>query len=212
MAINIQNNYMYRYQCGNLQSGNGNVKLNKPSFTGAGDIQRLTHMNIGMMGEGFIGHVLLKNATKGTDEFVNVFKRFDCGNERYYLKNNNDELIGEFLAKIKKYFNYDKFMYKEDPSHVLVDDLFNYSNPKTPFYKKGLDYYKGVGIRLLQIAQRRSDEAQCVGNIRLNAMPEARRFYTDKIGMIQDPNHPYSGMLIIPPDKKEPLSKMYGGL
>ena len=33
MAINIQNNYMYRYQCGNLQSGNGNVKLNKPSFT-----------------------------------------------------------------------------------------------------------------------------------------------------------------------------------
>ena len=128
------------------------------------------------------------------------------------MKNNNDELIGEFLVKIKKYFNYDKFMYKEDPSHVLVDDLFNYSNPKTPFYKKGLDYYKGVGIRLLQIAQRRSDEAQCVGNIRLNAMPEARRFYTDKIGMIQDPNHPYSGMLIIPPDKKEPLSKMYGGL
>ena len=57
MAINIQNNYMYRYQCGNLQSGNGNVKLNKPSFTGAGDIQRLTHMNIGMMGEGFIDQI-----------------------------------------------------------------------------------------------------------------------------------------------------------
>ena len=43
-------------------------------------------------------------------------------------------------------------------------------------------------------------------------MPEARRFYTEKIGMVKDPNNPYSGMLIIPADKKEPLSKMYGGL
>ena len=30
--------------------------------------------------------------------------------------------------------------------------------------------------------------------------------------MVKDPNNPYSGMLIIPADKKEPLSKMYGGL
>lgn len=211
MAINIQNNYLNGYSAGACKSAS--LKSSKqPAFCGLGNIQRLTHMNIGMMPQGFIGHVSLQNASKGTEEFVKVFKNFDCGNERYFLKNDNDEVIGEVLTKINKFFNYDKYMYKDDPSHVLVDDLRNYSNPNTPFWNKNLDYYKGVGTRLLQIAQRRSDEAQCVGNIRLNSMPEARPFYTRKIGMVQDPNNPYSGMLIIPPDKKEPLSRMYGGL
>lgn len=211
MGINIQNNHLYQYS-GLTSQASRSIKSKQPSFSGAGNIQRLTHMNIGMMSQGFIGHVSLQNVTKGTEEFVKVFKNFDCGNERYFLKDNNDEIIGEVLTKINKYFNYDKYMYKDDPSHVLVDDLRNYSNPNTPFWNKKLDCYKGVGTRLLQIAQRRSDEAQCVGNIRLNSMPEARKFYTNKIGMVQDPNNPFSGMLIIPPDKKEPLSRMYGGL
>lgn len=210
MTINIQNNY-YNAYC-NGKSSSHSINTKQPSFSGAGDIKRLTHMNIGMQEQGFIGHVLLKNITKGKEEFVKVFKQFDCGNERYFLKDENDQVIGEVLTKINKYFNYDKYMYKDDPSHVLVDDLRNYSKPDTPFWNKNVDYYKGVGTRLLQIAQRRSDEAQCIGNIRLNAMPEARRFYMEKIGMIKDPNNPYSGMLILPWDKKEPLSKIYGGL
>ena len=170
-------------------------------------------MNIGMMPQGFIGHVVLKNATKNTDDLISVFKKFDCGLERYLFKNDKDELIGEFSAKINKYYDYNKFIYKSDPSYVFVDDLFNYSNPNTPFYKKGLDYYKGLGVRALQIAQRRSDEALCEGNIKLNSMPEVREvFYINKIGMAPDPEHPRSGMLMLPPDKKEPLSRMNGGL
>ena len=51
-----------------------------------------------------------------------------------------------------------------------------------------------------------------MGNLRLCAMPEARPFYMKKIGMVPDPHNPFSGMLIIPADKKEPLSKMFGGL
>ncbi len=210
MTINIQNNYSYQYRTGNLLSSP--VKSNQPSFRGGGNIQRLTHMNIGMMPQGFIGHVNLLNVSKGREEFLNVFKSFDCGNERYFIKNNDNEIIGEFMAKINKWFDYDKLTYKEDPSHVYIDDLRNYSKPDTPFHNKKLDYYKGVGVKCLQIAQRRSDEAQCVGNLRLCAMPEARPFYMKKIGMVPDPHNPFSGMLIIPADKKEPLSKMFGGL
>ena len=207
MIIQAYNNYSFnKYASPNI------AKKQAPSFSG-NFVQRLTHMNIGMQPAGFIGHVELKNATKGENVFVKVFKDFDCNLERYYFKDDLDRVIGEFSVKIKKAFNYDKIMYKEDPSHVYLDDLFNYSNPNTPFYKQGLDYYKGLGIRALQIAQRRSDEAQCIGNIKLNSMPEVRQcFYIDKIGMAPDPMYPYSGMLMLPPDKKEPLSKMLGGL
>ena len=206
MKINIlQNNSPINYQ----QAISKPIPQKAPSF---GNIQRLTHLNLGMMGEGFIGHVELQNVTKNRIDLIPVFKSFDCGNERYFLKTNEGKLIGEILTKINKYYNYENFLYHSNPSHVLVDDLRNYSNPNTPYWNKELDYYKGVGTRLLQIAQRRSDEAQCMGNIRLNSMPEARAYYVNKIGMIKDPNNPYSGMLIIPPDKKEPLSKMYGGL
>ena len=204
MITKIQNNYSYNYPVYTCKP--------KPKQTSFQGIQRLTHMNIGMMPQGFIGHVSLKNVNKGCEEFVGVFKNFDSGLEKYLFKNDKDEIIGEFSLKINKFFDYDAFLYEEDPSHVYLDDLFNYSNPNTPFYKKGLDHYKGIAVRALQIAQRRSDEAQCVGNIKLNSMPEARPIYVDKIGMVSDPEHPRSGMLMIPADKKEPLSRMNGGL
>lgn len=207
MKVSAQNNFIYPNYTQNYAQNS--VRAKSPSFCGA---QRLTHMNIGMMGEGFIGNVLLKNVTKGTEELVNVFKNFDCGNEKYFLKNNEGGTIGEIMLKINKYFDYNRFIYKEDPSHVFVDKLRNYSNPNTPFWNKETDFYEGTGTRLLQIAQRRSDEAQCVGNIKLIPMPESRRYYTDKIGMIKDPTNPYGSAFILPPDKKEPLSKMYGGL
>ncbi|MFI3301216.1 MAG: GNAT family N-acetyltransferase [Candidatus Gastranaerophilales bacterium] len=72
------------------------------------------------------------------------------------------------------------------------------------------DEYKGVGTRLLQIAQRRSDEANCYGNIQLKSLPEAIKFYTElgfrtKLGGNFDDFH-------LPAEAKEPLSKLYGGL
>ncbi len=185
--------------------------ISTPSFNGNG-IQRLTHMNIGMMPKGYIGDVILFNKKLNKDVFINVFKDFDCGDEKYLLKDDNSQILGEIGLRIKKFFNYDSFMYKEDPSHVFVSDLYNYSRQDTPFANKRVDEYSQIGVRLLQIAQRRSDEAQCVGNIKLISMPEAEFFYRNKIGMLSDPNAFNKNALYLPPDKKEPLSKMYGGL
>ena len=75
---------------------------------------------------------------------------------------------------------------RTDPSHVFVDELRNFSNPNTPYYKQGLDYYKDIGTRLLQIAQRRSDEAQCQGNIKLISKGESLNWYKSVIGMRQE--------------------------
>lgn len=206
MNINaIQNNYFY--------GQNRITPKSKPAvnFKGNG-IQRLTHMNIGMMPKGFIGEVALFDKTLNKNVFVNVFKDFNCGDEIYRLKDDNDRIIGELALRIKKAFNYDKYIYKDDPSHVYVTDLYNFSRKDTPFANNAVDDYSHVGIRLLQIAQRRSDEAQCCGNIKLNAMPEALSFYRGKIGMQSDPESFNRNFLYLPWDKKEPLSRMYDGL
>lgn len=197
----IRNNYINNYK--------PHFKSKQPTFQSK--IQRLTNINIGMMPQGFIGHVNLKNVTQNIDTFMPVFKIFDCGNEKYIIKNDCGEIIGQFTAKINKYSSYDKCIYTTNPSNVYIDDLFNYSDPKTPFHNSKLDEYKGVGTRLLQIALKRSNEAQCFGNLRLNAMPESKPFY-ENIGMIPDPNHPHSGMMILPTEHKELLAKLYGGL
>ena len=187
------NTIQANYYCGQPQSITPK-KQNSPSFQGNG-VQRLTNMNVGMMPQGFIGEVALFNKTLNRNVFVNVFKDFNCGDEIY-----------------KKAFNYDKYIYKDDPSHVYVTDLYNFSRKDTPFANKNVDDYSHVGIRLLQIAQRRSDEAQCCGNIKLNAMPEALSFYCGKIGMQKDPESFNRNFLYLPWDKKEPLSRMYDGL
>ena len=96
----------------------------------------------------------------------------------------------------------------------------NFSNPNTLYYKQGLEYYKDIGTRLLQIAQRRSDEAQCQGNIKLISKGESLNWYKSVIGMRQE-FPPIPGMkfnihnpnqLYLPPENKEPLSKLQGGL
>lgn len=202
----IQNNLYY----GQTQSLTPK-KQDALSFKGYG-IQRLTNMNIGMMPQGFIGEVVLFNKTLNKDVFVNVFKEFNCGDEIYRLKDDNNQVIGELALRIKKFFDYDKYIHKDDPSHVYVSDLYNFSRKDTPFANKNVEDYSHVGIRLLQIAQRRSDEAQCCGNIKLTAMPEALTFYKNKIGMQSDPEVFNRNFLYLPWDKKEPLSRMYGGL
>ena len=84
-----------------------------------------------------------------------------------------------------------------------------------------MEEYKDVGTRLLQIAQRRSDEGRCEGNIKLVSMPESINWYIDRMGfkrvsppeensyMIQVNN---SNLLYLPDENKERLSSLRGGL
>lgn len=203
----------------NFQIKSGNKE--QISFQG-NFAQRLTNVNIGMFPEGFIGCVKLRKAANNEEVLTNVFKSFEYNREVYQLKDNNNNVIGEAKLRINKFWEgrYDKIEYPENPSHVFVDDLYNYSKPNTPYNNSNLEELKDAGLRLLQIAQRRSDEAQCTGNVRLISMPEAKSWYMNYIGMqqlhkgnsnlrfdVQNPN-----ILFLPPHAKEPLSKLEGGL
>lgn len=191
------------------------------------NIETLKYTNIGNCLEGYIGKVCLRKASNNEECFMNVFKKLVARDvENYSIRNDNNEILGEADIVIKKYYpgSYDSYYYKEDPSHVFVDRLNNYSKPGTPMYNDRLEYIKDIGTRLLQIAQRRSDEAQCVGNIKLMAKGEAKTWYIDVIGMMQEfppetsyyskiglnPHNP--NLLYLPPHSKEPLSKLHGGL
>lgn len=156
-----------------------------PSFTGISFPDQLTHVNIGCKPQGYIGKVKVRLA-KGGEAILNIFKTTLMTNkERYTIKNNYDELIGQMDITIKKFNpnDYNHFIYTTDPSHVFVDELRNFSHPETPYYKKGLTYHKDIGTRLLQIAQRRSDETQCAGNLKLISKGEAKNWYLNVIGM-----------------------------
>ena len=123
----------------------------------------LTYTNIGSCLEGYIGKVAVRKGREGAT--LNVFKKFkENAVENYTIKNDVGDIIGTIDISIRKYKQ--EPWERTDPSHVFVDELRNFSNPNTPYYKQGLDYYKDIGTRLLQIAQRRSDEAQCQGNIK----------------------------------------------
>lgn len=179
-------------------------------------VQTLTHTNIGSCLEGFIGKVCVRNS-KNENVFLNVFKKFESsGIENYTIQNDKGDIVGMVDLAVKKLApNWEC----ADPSHVFVDNLRNFSNPNTPYYKQGLEYYKDIGTRLLQIAQRRSDEACCNGNIKLISKGESLNWYKQAIGMRQE-FPPVKGMiqihnpnqLYLPPENKEPLSKLRGGL
>lgn len=188
---------------------------NSPSFAG---IQTLTHTNIGACADGYIGKIRVRLG-EGGESFLNVFKGHSANCEEYKIMDDFNNLIGEVQLKIKKFLDYDRIEYQSDPSHVYVDNLRNYSVPDTPYHNKNLPYYKDIGTRLLQIAQRRSDEANCGGNIKLIAKDESKTFYKNMIHMQEEfpegsplrffnnPNKMY-----LPPEAKEPLSKLKGGL
>ncbi len=192
-----------------------------PTFKGNG-IQTLTHTNIGSCLEGYIGKIRVRKGD-GSENYVNVFKRYLCeGYENYTAKTEEDQVVGEISLAIKKYPAQTYYSGQGDPSHVFVTELKNYSNPNTPFYRKGLEYHKDIGTRLLQIAQRRSDEAQCQGNIKLIAKNESKEWYKNVIGMTEEfPTEPDSKLkfnihnknsMILPPHAKEPFSRLQGGL
>ena len=187
-------------------------KPKKLSFQASIPVEKLTHTNIGMAKNGLIGNVEVLKAN-GEKVFLNVFKYANCLKEIFFLKDNAEQVIGEIELKVKKAINYDKVAYPQDPSHVYVEILRNYSDPKTPFYRNGLEEYKHIGARLLQIAQRRSDEAQCNGNIELTSRTESFDFYYAlgfKNSDLTWGGNPYR--LYLPPEAKEPFSKRYGGL
>ena len=193
-----------------------NIKQNvstKPTFKAITPVETLTHCNIGMMPNGLIGKVRVMNAN-GKEAFLNVFKNANPLSEIYLLRDDLEQTIGLIELKIKKILDYDKLEYSQDPSHVFVDTLRNFSNPRTPYYTKGLEEYTSIGTRLMQIALKRSNEARCNGNIELIFKNgDSEKFY-HRLGLKNmngfwwnNPNKMY-----LPPESKESLSKMYGGL
>lgn len=193
------------------------------NFCGNIPVETIKHYNIGMMADGFIGKIRVLAADK-TVAFLNVFKRGEGWNlENYRIKDDFDNVIGEMKIKINKYNDYNRYEYKSDPSHVFVDEIRNCSKPGTPYHNPSLKEFKHIGARLLQIAQRRSDECNCSGNIKLISKNESKLWYKNIIGMreefppvsglnkfkrmIRNPNQMY-----LPPESKEPLSRLYGGL
>jgi len=189
-----------------------------PSVQTFKGIHTLTHTNLGNCAEGFIGNIKVRKGS-GEDTFLKVFKKNIITNtENYSVKNIKDELIGEITFCINKYHN-NAASWAGDPSHVFVTELRNYSNPNTPYYRN-LEYYKDIGTRLLQIAQKRSNESLCNGNIALISKNESKNWYKDVIGMteeflpdkqigfiIHNPNK-----MILPQSSKERLAGLRGGL
>lgn len=195
---------------------NNYSKINRQVSFGH-SVQTLTHTNLGSCLEGYVGKIKVR---KGSDDaYLNVFKKHLAQNvENYTIKNDKNEIVGNadiYIIKcpINPYT-------KEDPSYVMVDDLRNFSRPNTPYHNNALEYFKDIGTRLLQIAQRRSEESLCNGNIKLISVNEALEWYKNVIGMRQEyPPIPGERMqihnpniLYLPPENKEALSRLQGGL
>ena len=184
--------------------------MTNPNFCAMISSQSLKHANIGMMENGIIGRVgVLKN---GKETFLNVVKSAGAsGQETYMLKDMLGKIVGEMDIKIEK-----ASAYGDKISHVFVEHLANHSRPNTEEFVSGIPHYQGVGTRLLQIAQRRSDESGCRGEIYLHSKEAAKEFYeklgSEKIPMNGISNKRGCNRLYLPPMAKEPLSKMNGGL
>ena len=194
----------------------------KPSFTGGIIPEALTHVNIGSKADGYIGKIRVRLADGG-EAILNVFKKcMGLDMENYKIINDYDELIGEMVMKIKRSTYVDPCNSSPvGPNYVFVDMLKNYTRPGTPDHNPKIPHHKDIGTRLLQIAQRRSDEARCNGELKLNSKGESRDWYLNVIGMKQEfppeksmyhfqvhnPN-----ILYLPPEAKEPLSRLRGGL
>lgn len=185
-------------------------KVSNPSFQALISTNRLTHCNIGMMENGIIGSVgVLRN---GKEVFLNVVKSAGpSGQETYMIKDMIGKIVGEVDMKINLSSGYGN-----DISHVFVEHLANHSRPNTDEFVSGLPHYQGVGTRLMQIVQRRSDESGCRGEICFYAKEAAKPFHR-KLGFIPVPfesefERRGNNKMYLPAEAKEPLSKMLGGL
>ena len=205
--MKIYNTTPYQYNYSKVYQSE---KVSNPSFQALVSSRILSHCNIGMMENGIIGSVgVLLN---GKQAFLNVVKSAGpSGQETYMLKDTLGRIIGEMDMKINYSNGYDN-----NVSHVFVEHLANHSRPNTEEFVSTLPHYEGVGTRLMQIAQRRSDEAGCRGEIYLHSREKAKPFYK-KLGFQAVPvQYEYerqgSNKMYLPPEAKEPLSKMLGGL
>ena len=188
----------------------------RQSFKG-NPVQTLKYTNIGSCLEGYIGKIRVRKPDG--EAYLNVFKKYIGRDaENYVIQNDKNEAVGSINVFIRK--SQPNPWDKTDPSHVFVDELRNFSKPNTPYHNPKLEYFKDIGTRLLQIAQRRSDEANCCGNIKLISKGESLNWYKNVIGMRQE-FPPIPGMkfqihnpnqLYLPPEAKEPLSRLQGGL
>lgn len=195
--------------CYNTQS----KTATKPSFKAGMPVETIKHYNLGMMPNGIIGKVKVLKAN-GEEAFLNVCKQVTIMREIYRLQDDMDRVIGKIELKPRKFENYSKFEYKDDPSHIFVEELRNYSRPGTPYHMKDLEEYKQVGVRLMQIAQRRSDECGLNGNIEFVSKNESMPFY-EKLGFKRVPFisiYVNPNKMYLPPEAKEPFSRAYGGL
>lgn len=183
----------------------------KPAFSGLFSVGSPRYVNIGMAEEGIVGKLRVFDQA-GREKFLNLVKDIGpSGFEIYMLKDNFGSIIGEMMMKIKKAPNMNDC--SGDECWVWVDYLRNYSRPNTKWTQKGLSEHKAIGTRLLQIAQRRSDETGCCGNIHLCTKEESREFYK-RLGFKEIPTlYDYKqDNLYLPAEAKEPLSKLHGGL
>lgn len=185
----------------------------KPAFQGFYPVETIKHVNIGMAQDGIIGKVRVFDKNMN-ERFLNVVKDMGpCGFEIYMLKDNLGRIIGEMMMKIVKHPPEYEITSTGERSWVFVDFLRNYSRPNTKYHQHGLSEYKGLGTRLMQIAQRRSDEAECCGNIHLRSKDSSMAFYK-KLGFKEVPTeYDYKqNLLYLPPEAKEPMSRIQGGL
>lgn len=185
----------------------------RPTFQGFYPAQKIGRMCIGMAQDGIIGKVSVFD--KNMNEcFLNVVKDATVRNlETYMLKDNFGRIIGDMEIEIVKNPKESEIPLTGERSWVFVKFLSNNSKPNAKYHKSGLSEYKGIGTRLMQIAQRRSDEAGCCGNIHLRSFDSSMAFYK-KLGFREVPTeYDYKqSLLYLPPEAKEPLSKLYGGL
>ena len=194
-----------------VQPNYKNNYIQKPTFKSKAIIDTVRNKNIGSMPLGFIGKIKTIK-TNGQEVWVNVIKSKYSDYEIYKLTDDFEKVIGSIEMRFNRY----TWRTQNEQDHVFVSELRNFSNPRTPYYKDGLEEYKRVGTRLLQIALQRSYEDSCDGNIQLVAKnrKEVLGFYKN-LGFKQPVNitkyeNPYR--LYLAEEAKSLLLNKYEGL
>lgn len=219
MALNNKGKYMITKITTNTISHPQKIYSiqKQPSFGSRFNIETLSNTHIGNCLNGFIGKIKVRS-TDTPNQILKVFKSVANNSEEYRLLDNSNNLIGLIDLKICK-DNRTYYRPEGDTSHVFIKELKNFSTPQTPYHNKKLPQYKDIGTRLLQIALRRSKEADCFGNLKLIAKGEAKPFYEKVIGMQEEfpvgsPARRFNNpnTMYLPEEAKIHLDKLQGGL
>ena len=188
-----------------------NTYTSQPSFKSKIKTEKIQNINLGLLPKGYIGKIEVIKAD-GQKELLNLVKSAYHDYELYSLMDETKNIIGSISFRFNKY----QWKYYNEKNHLFVSELRNFSNPTTPYYKKGLDEYKHIGTKLLQLALMRSFENECDGNIELIAKnkQEVINFYKNS-GFKQNKNvsiyeNPYR--FYLDENNKDFLANKYGGL